>query len=105
MRATPGFWLHRMRDDSPAGSLEVRPVAGALGATVTGIDLNKVTESGQLDEVRKALADHLVIFLPEQLMDLDDLERITDFIRLLGPEATNTPEDDLFLGVRHQVVG
>ena len=38
-------------------SVEVRPVAGALGATVTGMDLNKVTEDGELDDVRKALAD------------------------------------------------
>lgn len=66
-------------------SLEVRRVAGALGATVTGIDLNKVTESGQLDEVRSALADHLVVFLPKQQMELDDLERITD---LLGGRDT-----------------
>ena len=75
-------------------SLEVRPAAGALGATVTGIDLTRVTESEQLDEVRTALADHLVVFLPEQHMGLDDLERITD---LLGGRDTTpfvTPLDD-----------
>ena len=66
-------------------SLAVHPVAGALGATVTGIALNTVSESGQLDDLRKALAHHLVIFLPEQHMDLDDLERITD---LLGGRDT-----------------
>ena len=76
------------------GSLEIRPVAGALGARVTGIDLHEVTESRQLDEVRSALADHLVVFLPEQRMDLDDLERITD---LLGGRDTTpyvTPLED-----------
>jgi len=61
-------------------SSDVRPVAGALGAEVTGIDMNKVTEGEQLDMVRKALADHLVVFLPEQALDLDDLERITDLL-------------------------
>ena len=65
--------------------LEVRPSAGALGAFVTGIDLTKVTETAQLDELRKAMADHLVVFLPDQRMDLDDLERITD---LLGGRDT-----------------
>jgi taurine dioxygenase len=60
--------------------IEVSPVAGALGATVTGIDLNDVTESGQLEEVRSALATHLVIFMPEQHLDLDQLERITDLL-------------------------
>jgi taurine dioxygenase len=61
-------------------SLEVLPVAGALGATVTGIDLRAVTGSDQLDGVRRALADHLVVFLPDQDLDLDDLERITDLL-------------------------
>ena len=60
-------------------------MAGALGATVSGIDLRKVTRSDELDGVRQALADHLVVFLPEQDIDLDDLERITD---LLGGRDT-----------------
>lgn len=60
-------------------------MAGALGATVTGIDLAAVTESAQLEGLRSALADHLVVFLPEQPVDLDDLERITD---LLGGRDT-----------------
>ncbi len=66
-------------------SCVVQPVAGALGATVTGLDLAKVTEAAQLDELRRALADHLVVFLPGQDLDLDDLERITD---LLGGRDT-----------------
>jgi len=61
-------------------SLTVEPVAGALGATVTGIDLTEVTEAAQLDDLRRALADHLVIFLPEQELNLDDLERVTDLL-------------------------
>src|SRR6202044_1606409 len=74
--------------------MEVEPVAGAMGATVSGVDLTTVTESGQLDGVRQALADHLVVFLPDQRLTLDDLERITD---LLGGRDTTpfvTPLDD-----------
>jgi len=67
-------------------SLTVEPVAGALGATVTGIDLTKVTEAAQLDDLRRALADHLVVFLPEQELNLDDLERVTDLLG--GRDAT-----------------
>ena len=59
-------------------ALRVEPVAGALGATVTGIDLREVSEAAQLDELRRALADYLVVFLPEQDLSLDDLERVTD---------------------------
>jgi taurine dioxygenase len=60
--------------------LTVQPVAGALGATVTGIDLREVSDPEQLEGVRRALADHLVVFLPEQHLSLDDLERITDLL-------------------------
>ena len=62
------------------GPRRVEPVAGALGATVTGIDLAEVSEAAELDELRRALADHLVVFLPEQDLDLDDLERVTDLL-------------------------
>jgi len=60
--------------------LDIRPVAGALGAEVTGIDLRNVSDVDALDGVRKALADHLVIFLPDQHLDLDDLERLTELL-------------------------
>ena len=74
--------------------LDVSPSAGALGAVVTGIDLTKVMESEQLDELRRVLADHLVVFLPEQHIDLDDLERITDLLggRDTTPFVTPLPD-------------
>jgi taurine dioxygenase len=61
-------------------ALTVEPVAGALGATVTGLELAEVSESADLGELRRALADHLVVFLPEQDLGLDDLERVTDLL-------------------------
>ncbi len=63
-----------------ATALTVEPVAGALGATVTGIDLAAVMEVSELDEVRQALADYLVVFLPGQDLSLDGLERVTDLL-------------------------
>jgi taurine dioxygenase len=63
-----------------ASQLTIEPVAGALGASVTGIDLTEATETAQLDDLRQALADHLVVFLPEQDLSLDDLERVTDLL-------------------------
>ena len=61
-------------------ALTVEPVAGELGATVTGINLAGVSEAAQLDDLRRALADNLVVFLPEQDLSLDDLERVTDLL-------------------------
>jgi len=75
-------------------TLTVEPVAGALGATVTGIDLSEVSEPDELDGVRSALAEHLVVFLPDQRLTLDDLERVTDLLG--GRDATPfvTPLED-----------
>ncbi len=63
-----------------ARTLDVDRVAGALGAIVTGIDLTAVAEAPQLDGLRRALTEHLVVFLPDQDLSLDDLERITDLL-------------------------
>jgi taurine dioxygenase len=63
-----------------ADTLTVEPIAGALGASISGIDLSQASESAELDGIRQALADHLVVFLPGQRLTLNDLERITDFL-------------------------
>jgi taurine dioxygenase len=60
--------------------LTVEPVAGALGASVRGIDLTRVRAPEELDGLRQALADNLVVFLPGQDLSLDDLERVTDLL-------------------------
>ena len=75
-------------------TLHVQPAAGALGATVTGIDLSEVHDPEQLDGVRAALAEQLVVFLPEQDLDLDDLERITDLLGGRDVTPFVTPLDD-----------
>ncbi len=61
-------------------SVTVAPVAGALGATVVGLDLARVSEGSELHALRRALAEHLVVFLPGQALGLDDLERVTDLL-------------------------
>ena len=75
-------------------TLEVRRAAGALGAYVTGIDLAKVGDAEELEALKEALAAHLVVFLPEQDLDLDDLERVTDLLggRDVTPFVDPLPE-------------
>jgi taurine dioxygenase len=65
---------------TPMSSLNVDPLAGSLGATVTGLDLTQVTTGDELEGLRKALVEHLVVFLPGQELSLDDLERVTDLL-------------------------
>jgi taurine dioxygenase len=67
-------------------SLEVEPVAGSLGAEVRGIDLTEVLDVDVVAALRAAILEHLVVFLPDQPMTLDDLERLTD--QLGGRDTT-----------------
>ncbi len=46
--------------------IEVRPVAGALGADILGIDISRNLDDGTVGEIRQAFLDHLVIFLRNQ---------------------------------------
>lgn len=62
------------------GTVEVRRVAGALGAEVRGLDLSSATTEDDVTVLREALAQHLVVFLRNQDLDLDGLERITDLL-------------------------
>lgn len=71
-----------------ASDVTVEPVGGALGAVVTGIDLTRVRQPEDLTGLRQALADHLVVFCPDQPLDLDDLERLTDLLG--GRDMTRT---------------
>ncbi len=46
--------------------IEVRPVAGALGAEIHGVDMSSDLAGDVVGEVRQAFLDHLVIFLRDQ---------------------------------------
>lgn len=66
-------------------SLTVEPISGSLGAVVRGIDLRNVSAQEELAPLIDAISRHLVVFMPDQELDLDCLERITD---LLGGRDT-----------------
>jgi len=46
--------------------IKVRPIAGALGAEIEGVDAARPLEAGVIAEIRQAFLDHLVIFLRNQ---------------------------------------
>ena len=48
--------------------IEVRPIAGALGAEVDGVDLARPLDDGTIDEIRQAFLDNLVIFFRNQTL-------------------------------------
>ncbi|GBE42016.1 alpha-ketoglutarate-dependent taurine dioxygenase [bacterium BMS3Bbin10] len=47
-------------------SLDIRPIAGALGVEIGGVDLSRDLPDGTIAEIRRALLDHLVIFFRDQ---------------------------------------
>jgi taurine dioxygenase len=46
--------------------IEVKPIAGALGAEIHGVDIARDLENDVVAEMRQAFLDHLVIFLRDQ---------------------------------------
>jgi taurine dioxygenase len=47
-------------------SIEVRPIAGALGAEISGIDLSSDLAEDTVSTIRRAWLEHLVIFFRDQ---------------------------------------
>ena len=46
--------------------IEIRPIAGALGAEIQGVDLARPLEDEVVAEIRRAFLDHLVLFFADQ---------------------------------------
>ncbi len=55
---------------SVATGLDVEPIAGAIGAIVTGIDLAQLDDA-TVDAVRAVWLEHLVVFFRDQELDAD----------------------------------
>jgi taurine dioxygenase len=52
-------------------ALDIRPIAGALGAEIDGVDLDAVLDAETIGAIRRALLDHLVIFFRDQTLPPD----------------------------------
>ena len=68
-------------NDKPYRAIEVRPIAGALGAEMHGADLAKPLDPATVAEIRRAFLENLVIFFRDQALTL---EQYMDFARTLG---------------------
>ena len=68
--------------------IEVKPMAGALGAEVFGVDLSGEMDDQTFSEIKKAHLDHLVIFFRDQQATNQDLAR---FARRFGELAILPP--------------
>lgn len=64
-----------MADSSPSPegyrTIAVAPIAGALGAEITGVDLAADLADDVVAEIRRAWLEHLVVFFRDQVLDAD----------------------------------
>ncbi|MFM8304231.1 MAG: TauD/TfdA dioxygenase family protein [Actinomycetota bacterium] len=56
--------------DAPR-TIEVRPIAGALGAEIHGVDLATDLDDATVAAIRRAWLDHLVVYFRDQRLDAD----------------------------------
>ena len=70
-----------MRQTGRSNSIEVRPIAGTIGAEVHGVDVSRDLDDATIGDIRKALLDHCVIFFRDQKLDV---ERHKAFTRRFG---------------------
>jgi taurine dioxygenase len=57
--------------------IDVRPIAGALGAEIHGVDVARDLDDAVIGEIRQALLDHCVIFFRDQTLDRDQHKTFT----------------------------
>ena len=69
------------QNDNPYRLIEVRRIAGALGAEVHGVDLAQPLDAMAITEIRRAFLENLVIFFRGQELTL---AQYMDFARTLG---------------------
>ena len=61
--------------------IEVRPIAGSIGAEIHNVDVGEDLDEATIGDIRKALLDHCVIFFRDQKLDA---ERHKAFTRRFG---------------------
>jgi taurine dioxygenase len=50
--------------------IEVRPIAGAIGAEIHNVDVSADLDEGTVGDIRRALLDHCVVFFRDQKLDV-----------------------------------
>ncbi len=65
--------------------IEVAPIAGTMGAEITGVDLTAMNEAA-FEEIKTALADHLAVFILGQDLSVEEMETFTQRLGAFGPD-------------------
>lgn len=66
-------------------TLTIEPIAGSLGAEISGVDLLAL-KAGQIDHIKSAFRDHQAIFFHDQPLDNEQLKTFTRHFGDFGHE-------------------
>ena len=61
-----------MTTDDAYRTIKVPPIAGALGAEISGVDLATDLADETVAEIRRAWLEHLVVFFRDQVLEPDE---------------------------------
>lgn len=75
--------MRPVADSAAYALLKIRPLTGALGAEISGVDLAKPLSEAAREEIKRALYDHLVIYFCDQ--PGFTRERHLEFAGMFGP--------------------
>ena len=65
-------------------TITVTPYSPAIGAEIGNIDLTRTLSDLELAEIRRAFADHMVLFFRDQEISFDDHARFGEYFGTLG---------------------
>jgi taurine dioxygenase len=57
-------------------TIRVMPCTASIGAEIAGVDLARPLQDAQIGELRRAIAEHQVIFFRDQALDFDSQQRV-----------------------------
>ena len=57
-------------------NIEVTPLAGSMGALVSGCDLSDELDNRTFDAIHQAFTDYLAIFFPDQRLTPEAMSRL-----------------------------
>jgi taurine dioxygenase len=75
-------------------ALSVAPRPNGFGAAITGVDLSRPLDAGQIAGIRRAWLEHQVVCFPDQPMTHEDLERFTRYLGDWGHDPYVAPVAD-----------
>ena len=78
--------------------MDIRPVSGALGVEVRGLDLERLDDAG-VQTVRELVLEHLVVFFPEQQLSVGGHHRLGTALGEVVANSYTLPADPEFPGV------